>query len=158
MNELTNDGFDTFGAPWSRYGRSLYFTSAGTGRAEVWKMPATAGTAVQVSRDGGQFAMESVDGKTLYIARILRGDSGSIWQMPSAGGAEEQLAESVPRQLSCRQARDRATPGTNPPRAWKEPLTLFSWHRTYCSFANSAFACCRIGTSGSASFQVVRKS
>ena len=36
-------------------------------------MPATAGTAVQVSRDGGQFAMESVDGKTLYIARILRG-------------------------------------------------------------------------------------
>jgi Tol biopolymer transport system component/DNA-binding winged helix-turn-helix (wHTH) protein len=97
LNQLTNDRFDNFGATWSRDGRSLYFSSTRTGRAEIWKMPAGGGPAVQVTHNGGEFGMESEDGKTLYFARILRADSGSIWKMPIAGGPEEQLADSLYR-------------------------------------------------------------
>ena len=60
-------------------------------------MPAGGGTAVQVTHNGGEFGVESEDGKTLYFTRILRADSGSIWRMPLAGGPEEQLADSLYR-------------------------------------------------------------
>jgi Tol biopolymer transport system component len=97
MNQLTSGKFDNFGASWSRDGRTLYFTSNRTGRAEVWKMPTAGGMAVQVTHNGGEFGIESEDGKTLYFTRILRADSGSIWRMPIAGGPEEQLADSLYR-------------------------------------------------------------
>jgi len=97
MNPLTSGKFDNFGASWSRDGRWLYFTSIRSGRTEVWKMPAGGGTAVQVTHNGGEFGVESEDGKTLYFTRILRADSGSIWRMPLAGGPEEQLADSLYR-------------------------------------------------------------
>jgi Tol biopolymer transport system component/DNA-binding winged helix-turn-helix (wHTH) protein len=97
MNQLTSGRFDNFGAKWSRDGRSLYFTSTRTGRTEVWKMPAGGGAAVQVTHNGGEFGIESEDGKTLYFTRILRADSGSIWRMPIAGGPEEQLSDSLYR-------------------------------------------------------------
>ncbi len=97
MNQLTKDKFGNFGASWSRDGRWLYFTSNRTGRTEVWKMAATGGTAVQVTHNGGEFAVESEDGKTLYFARTMRGDSGSVWKMPIEGGPEKQVANSLYR-------------------------------------------------------------
>jgi Tol biopolymer transport system component/DNA-binding winged helix-turn-helix (wHTH) protein len=97
MNQVTDGKFDNFLASWSRDGRSLYFTSMRTGRTEVWKMPAAGGAAVQVTHNGGEAAIESEDGKTLYFTRILRADSGSIWRMSIAGGPEEQLADSLYR-------------------------------------------------------------
>jgi len=97
MNQLTNDRFNNFGGSWSRDGGSLYFSSNRTGRAEVFRMPAGGGTAVQVTHHGGEFGIESEDRKTLYFARILNGDSGSIWRMPLEGGPEEQLADALYR-------------------------------------------------------------
>ena len=72
MNQLTNDRFDNFSARWSRDGRWLYFTSTRTGRTEVWKMP-TAGwrPPVQITHNGGEFGIESEDGKTLYFTRTV---------------------------------------------------------------------------------------
>ncbi|MGD0798247.1 MAG: winged helix-turn-helix domain-containing protein [Acidobacteriaceae bacterium] len=97
MNQLTNGTFNNFGASWSRDGRWMYFASTRTGRTEVWKMSSHGGTAVQVTHNGGEFPVESQDGKTLYFSRILRADSGSIWRMPVAGGPEEQLSDSLYR-------------------------------------------------------------
>jgi Tol biopolymer transport system component/DNA-binding winged helix-turn-helix (wHTH) protein len=97
MNQLTSGRFDNFLASWSQDGRSLNFTSTRTGRTEIWKMPAGGGTAVQVTHNGGEAGIESEDGKTLYFTRILRADSGSIWRMPTAGGPEERLADSLYR-------------------------------------------------------------
>jgi Tol biopolymer transport system component len=97
INQLTNDRFDNFGGSWSRDGGSLYFSSNRTGRAEVFRMPAGGGTAVQVTHHGGEFGIESEDRKTLYFARTLNGDSGSIWRMPLEGGPEEQLADALYR-------------------------------------------------------------
>ena len=97
MNQLTNDRFDNFSARWSRDGRWLYFTSTRTGRTEVWKMPAVGGPPVQMTHNGGEFGIESEDGKTLYFTRTVGAGSGSIWKMPIAGGPEEQLADSLYR-------------------------------------------------------------
>ena len=53
---------------WSRDGKWLYFTSTRTrtGRQEVWKVPAGGGSATQVTRNGGNNAVESPDGTAIY--------------------------------------------------------------------------------------------
>ena len=54
----------------SRDGAWIYYSSNRTGRYEVWKTPArNAGSAVQVTRDGGYNPSESADGRTLYFVR-----------------------------------------------------------------------------------------
>lgn len=42
-------------------GRWVYFCSNRTGDDQVWKMPATGGDAVQMTREGGRAAQESVE-------------------------------------------------------------------------------------------------
>ena len=50
----TNDGNPS----WSRDGRWIYFDSARTGEPQVWKIPASSGEAIQVTRDGGFAPLE----------------------------------------------------------------------------------------------------
>jgi Tol biopolymer transport system component len=70
---------------WSRDGRWIYFVRADSidpwtvnmSSANVWKVPAAGGQAIQVTRNGGLCAHESPDGKWLYFcaagpARIRR--------------------------------------------------------------------------------------
>jgi Tol biopolymer transport system component len=78
---------------YSRDGRWLYFASGRTGRDEIWKMPVEGGGAIQITRNGGLVALESIDGKWLYYLRSE--DSPSLWKRPTSGGGETQLALSV---------------------------------------------------------------
>jgi hypothetical protein len=57
-----------------------------TGRYEVYKMPASVGPAVQVTKDGGRVAEESQDGAWLYYSKS---SIGGVWRIPSSGGKEE---------------------------------------------------------------------
>jgi Tol biopolymer transport system component len=50
---------------WSHDGKWIYFSSSRTGAVEIWKIPAAGGEPIQVTRDGGYVAFESLDGKTL---------------------------------------------------------------------------------------------
>jgi Tol biopolymer transport system component len=86
---LTNTNSDNMVPSWSRDGKAVYFVSNRTGRFEVFKMPAGGGEATQITRQGGWFAMESVDGKTLYYQKD-RGVIG-IWKMPVGGGDEVEV-------------------------------------------------------------------
>ena len=91
---LTTDPAEDIVPSWSRDGRWIYFTSnrnadGGSGRLQIWKMPADGGEAVQLTRQGGFEPMESPDGRWLYFTQD-RGSS-SIWRMPTAGGAEAPL-------------------------------------------------------------------
>jgi len=94
----TNSSLDG-GPSWSRDGKWIYFSSDRTGRFEVWKVSAAGGEAVQVSRNGGNKAFESPDGKSIYYGKgdpktIYRG-LWEIWKMPVSGGEESQVHPSL---------------------------------------------------------------
>jgi Tol biopolymer transport system component len=82
--------FDSMVPSWSSDGRSIYFVSNRTGRFEVFKMPADGGHPAQVTHQGGWFAQESPDGKTLYYQK----DRGvfALWKMPVEGGEEVEIS------------------------------------------------------------------
>ncbi|MGH1363274.1 MAG: winged helix-turn-helix domain-containing protein [Calditrichia bacterium] len=61
----------------SRDGRWIYFSSTRSGDWRIWKVPASGGTAVQVTQANSFASMESVDGKTLFYSK--RGIPG-IWE------------------------------------------------------------------------------
>lgn len=97
VQHLTDDPDDEYEPRWSRDGRWIYFVSTRSGRPEVWKIPtggAASGAgaeAVQVTRDGGAAAFESVDGRWLYYAKATR--PMSIWRMPVDGGEETKVLD-----------------------------------------------------------------
>lgn len=77
-------------ASWSRDGKWIYFASGRTGGWQVWKVPATGGVPVQVTRQGGHAAKESLDGKYLYYAKNASAEP-EVWRMPLEGGDEEAV-------------------------------------------------------------------
>ena len=80
-------------ASWSRDGRWLYFVSNRTKEWQIWKMPASGGEAIQVTKRGGYVAFESADGKFVYFSRDIW--QSSIWRVPVEGGEEEKVQDSV---------------------------------------------------------------
>jgi Tol biopolymer transport system component/DNA-binding winged helix-turn-helix (wHTH) protein len=85
----TIPGSDNGGPSWSRDGKSLYFYSdRGGGSFQIWKMQLNGGTPVQVTKNGGVFAAESVDGRFIYFSKF---EAPGIWKMPVDGGEESRL-------------------------------------------------------------------
>jgi len=82
-------------ARWSRDGQWIYFGSDRTGRTEVWKMPAGGGGAIQVTRNGGDKASESPDGRWLYYVKYVRAHRWDLWRAPLTGGDEAQVLENL---------------------------------------------------------------
>jgi Tol biopolymer transport system component len=74
-------------------GRSIYFIPGPQERAvEVFQMPFTGGAAIQITRGGGFTPQESLDGKWLCYTRYR---THGVWCTPVAGGAEQQILNSV---------------------------------------------------------------
>ena len=92
---LTTDPAEDNVPSWSRDGNWIYFASERTKRYEVWKAPAGGGDAVQVTRDGGFAALESLDGKTIYYTKGTAEVSMALWKVPVSGGKESQVLPSV---------------------------------------------------------------
>ena len=90
---LTKHSADNAVASWSRNGQSIYFVSNRTKNWEVWKMPVDGGEAIQVTRNGGYVAFESVDGAFLYYTKSL--DGGKLWRLPVRGGEETKVLDGV---------------------------------------------------------------
>ena len=72
---------------WSRDGKWVYFASDRGGGRQVWKVPAAGGPPVQVTRQGGHAALESLDGKYIYYAKTYTAEP-EIWRVPLGGGEE----------------------------------------------------------------------
>jgi Tol biopolymer transport system component len=81
-------------ASWSQDGRWIYFASNRSGDFQIWKMPASGGEPLQVTRAGGFISLESPDGKCLYYNRTV-GNRGSLWRVPVDGGEETKVLELV---------------------------------------------------------------
>ncbi|MCB1019256.1 MAG: PD40 domain-containing protein [Acidobacteria bacterium] len=90
---LTEHRGDDIVPSWSRDGRWIYFASNRTGRYEIWKMAPEGGEAVQITRQGGFHARESVDGQTLFYAKSVT--ETSLWSVPVGGGAEQEVLGSL---------------------------------------------------------------
>jgi eukaryotic-like serine/threonine-protein kinase len=84
--EPTNEQMGTF----SRDGRFIYFGSDRTGRAETWRIPSDGGPAVQVTRGGSGYALESEDGRELYYSKP---SPSGIWRVPLSGGNESEVVK-----------------------------------------------------------------
>jgi len=92
FHRITMGDFDDTVPSWSRDGKWIYFSSNRTGVYEVWKVPAAGGDAVQVTRQGGRLAFESMDGKYVYYCKEYT--TPGIWRMPVDGGEELQVLNS----------------------------------------------------------------
>lgn len=84
---LTSGPYDNETANWSHDGHWIYFTST-PGAIELWKIPPQGGTAVQVTRMGGDWPAESWDGKFLYYGR-----DGKIWRRDLLDGIETRVTD-----------------------------------------------------------------
>jgi Tol biopolymer transport system component/DNA-binding winged helix-turn-helix (wHTH) protein len=90
LRQLTHGPADNVVPSWSRDGSSIYFSSKRSGRPEIWRTPADGGTAVQVTRNGGHTALESLDGGTLYYTMSDGGAEG-LYAKQLPDGEEEQV-------------------------------------------------------------------
>ena len=70
-------------------GNWIYFRSNRSGRDEIWKIPHEGGEPIQVTKNGGFEALESLDGKTLYFTQTRASDG--LWSMPPSGGQEQPV-------------------------------------------------------------------
>jgi Tol biopolymer transport system component len=80
---------------WSRDGQWLYFCSMRTGEpGQIWKIAASGGQEVQITRNGGDFPQESPDGKFIYYEKGWPSET-SVWRVPVEGGEETKVLDSV---------------------------------------------------------------
>lgn len=78
---------------WSHDGLWIYFISNRSGQNQLWKMPAAGGQAIELSQGGAADALESPDGRFVYLARAP--GITSLWRVPASGGAEEKILDGI---------------------------------------------------------------
>jgi len=86
---LTSDGADHSWPSWSRDGKWIYYFSNRGKQAHIWKMRATGGPEIQVTKDDGLRSNESPDGKDLYYT-----NEQGLWKIPVAGGKPVEIGPS----------------------------------------------------------------
>lgn len=128
---LTPDAFESEVPSWSRNGKWIYFASSRSGDVQVWKVPATGGSPVQVTRNGGHAALESPDGKLVYYAKSSAPEP-EIWQVPVDGGTETPLPLVRPGTWASWQVVNEGILFVGPSLGHRAVLSLFDFdhHRT----------------------------
>jgi Tol biopolymer transport system component len=87
----TLPGADNLAPNWSRDGHWIYFTSnRGGGPFQLWKVPATGGDPVRITKKGGVYGIESADARSLYYAKF---EVPGIWKMPLPDGEETRVLD-----------------------------------------------------------------
>jgi dipeptidyl aminopeptidase/acylaminoacyl peptidase len=87
--QLSDSQFNTGVPSWSGDGRFIYFRSDRSGRSEVWRLPAHGGAAEQITKDGGNVAVESPDGEALYYTKT--GGDGPVFSQTPGANDERQV-------------------------------------------------------------------
>ena len=90
---LTNHPLSDAVPNWSRNGQWIYFSSTRTGRFEIWKIRPDGSSEIQVTKNGGFVAVESIDGKFLYYK--TRPEQSELWKMPVEGGPATMILHAV---------------------------------------------------------------
>jgi Tol biopolymer transport system component len=87
VTQLTHDQADDEEATWSHDCKWIYCGSNRSGRFEIYRLPASGGSAVPITRNGGVHAEESPDGHWLYFSKDLDSPT-AIWKVPRNSGEE----------------------------------------------------------------------
>ncbi len=93
LRRLTSHPANERMASWSRDGRWVYFASSRSGSFQVWKVPESGGSAIQVTTKGGYRAVESPDGGFLYYSKGRR--THDVWKVPVGGTTEVSVLEGL---------------------------------------------------------------
>ncbi len=83
---LTTEGAANLRPSWSRNGKFIYFGSNRSGKSQIWKVPSEGGDAIQITRQGGIYAVETLNGKSIYYTST---DPSAVIRTASANGGEE---------------------------------------------------------------------
>ncbi len=80
---------------WSRDGDWIYFSSTRAGASQIWRVPAMGGEPTLVTEGG--YAIESQDGRDLYVARgdPGRGVGTSVWKVSKDGKQEVRIIDAM---------------------------------------------------------------
>jgi len=74
---------------WSRDGQWIYFASDHASKTfHLWKVPVKGGVPVEVTKNSGFAAFESLDGAYVFYAKL---SEPGIWRVPRGGGSESQF-------------------------------------------------------------------
>ncbi len=82
----------------------IYFGSDRTGKSQIWKVPGTGGDAIQITRQGGIYAVESFDGKSIYY--VSDDQPAGIRTTSANGGAESDVITGVAGHSTIAMAKD----------------------------------------------------
>jgi Tol biopolymer transport system component len=97
---ITNEEGIRSGDGWTLDGSAYYYTSARSGRPEVWRVPRAGGPSQQITRDGGICGFESPRG-IIYYWKGESGNRGALFRRTTHGDESVPLpTEGVP----CRSA------------------------------------------------------
>ena len=96
LRRITPADHNALPSSWSRDGNMVYYACDTGGEWQIWRVSADAGEPVQVTTAGGISAVESPDGKTLYM---VRPDQNGIWRRPLAGGPPELVVPGLQASL-----------------------------------------------------------
>jgi Tol biopolymer transport system component len=81
-------------ASWSHDGKWIYLCSQLSGQDEIWKVSASGGDPIQITRNFGDVPQESPDGKFVYYCK-LQSNGCSVWRISVEGGEETRVLESI---------------------------------------------------------------
>ena len=73
---------------WSHDGRQIYFQSSRNGEQQIWRQELASGRQSQVTTVGGNEAIESTDGETLFFTR-----KDYLWRRDQKNGVEKPIVE-----------------------------------------------------------------
>jgi hypothetical protein len=94
IRNVTEDATNDIMASFSRDGQSIYFCSHRSGEPYLWKISASGGEAVRVSRTPAMFGVEAPDARSVfYVESTQINRPGPLWQLPLKGGSPVKVAD-----------------------------------------------------------------
>jgi Tol biopolymer transport system component len=90
---LVRAASDSVNPSWSRDGNWIYFASNRTGQWQIWKISSGGGAPLQVTKNGGFWAFEAGDGKSIYYAKSP--SDSDIWRMRFEDGQEAPVSPRI---------------------------------------------------------------